>query len=143
MSENTNLRDQLAMAALIGMGNWVPPVSTLSATQAKADWAYVQADAMLRARVGGKDPALEPAVEGEPQVLGVIYSEGLGDDIEARFPSRSLVVLLGEDENLGLLVRRVFTNDRAWVSPRFVSVLLKEKGVQHPDFPSVGPSRKF
>lgn len=50
------LRDQFAMAALTGMGTWMPyssralDLTSADAMKARAEWAYLQADAMLRER---------------------------------------------------------------------------------------------
>lgn len=56
-----SLRDKFAEAALIGFGTWSPnigdyptPLDTIS-LNARADLAYRQADAMLRARKGTSD----------------------------------------------------------------------------------------
>ena len=50
-----SLRDWFAGRALAGMGGWCPEVAPLSWSEEtvwklKAEWAYGQADAMLRAR---------------------------------------------------------------------------------------------
>lgn len=51
------LRDYMAGQALAGLGTWMPPngggnLSTKTAMEARAIWAYEQADAMLAARGG-------------------------------------------------------------------------------------------
>ena len=49
-----SLRDHFAGLALVGMGTWCPAPScvlnTPAAAKARAEWAYMQADAMLSAR---------------------------------------------------------------------------------------------
>lgn len=54
-----SLRDHLAGQALIGLGTWMPGGMALDLTrpsslQARAEWAYAQADAMIAARKGGE-----------------------------------------------------------------------------------------
>ena len=56
INQISGLRDQMAMAALQGMQTWIPPIlktdkdhNTLI-IEARAEWAYKQADAMLEAR---------------------------------------------------------------------------------------------
>ena len=62
--DGMSLRDYFAGQALVGMGTWMPNTTngllrTRETLQARAIWAYAQADAMLDARyaVGGsKEP---------------------------------------------------------------------------------------
>lgn len=54
------LRDYFAGQAMQGMGTWSPlahsDLQTPSALQARAEWAYQQADAMLAERAKGGQP---------------------------------------------------------------------------------------
>lgn len=59
-NEGMSLRNYFAGQALIGIGTWMPNGTSCDLTDpdamlARAEWAYAQADAMLKARKGGAE----------------------------------------------------------------------------------------